>query len=320
VTEHGIAIEAKELTRVFGHVTAVDHVSFVIRYGDIFGFLGSNGAGKSTTIRMLCGILAPTSGTARVAGFDVVDDPERIKESIGYMSQKFSLYTDLTVEENLLFYGRIYMLTGQGLKTRVEDVLTLTGLDRYRDYRAEALSGGWKQRLALANALLHKPRILFLDEPTAGIDPLSRRALWEVLYRIAADGVALFVTTHYMEEAERCNQIAFISKGKLITIGTPQELKDNVDGKLLEIECKPLMKASSVFGKIPGISGVTAYGTTLHLNAEDETKARRLIQEAAAKEGIQILAIRRIGASLEDVFAALTEGTEDKGEAHHAPA
>ncbi|HEX5036109.1 MAG TPA: ABC transporter ATP-binding protein [bacterium] len=320
MTENGSAIEAKELTRVFGHATAVDHVSFVIRYGEIFGFLGSNGAGKSTTIRMLCGILAPTSGTATVAGFDVVEDPERIKESIGYMSQKFSLYTDLTVQENLLFYGRIYMLSGANLKTRMEEVLELTGLSPWRDYRAENLSGGWKQRLALANAILHKPRILFLDEPTAGIDPLSRRALWEVLYRIADAGVALFVTTHYMEEAERCNQIAFISKGKLITIGTPQQLKDNVGGRLLEVECKPLMKGSSVFGRLPGVTGVTAYGTTLHLGVTNEAKVKKEIQDTAAKEGIEIVAVRPIAASLEDVFASLTEHSDETGTGgRHAP-
>lgn len=310
----GVAIEARELTRYFGNRVAVDHVSFQLRYGEIFGFLGANGAGKSTTIRMLCGILEPTSGTASVAGFDVVNDPEKIKESIGYMSQKFSLYTDLTVEENLLFYGRIYMLTRAQLKSRMEEVFEITGLGPWRDYRAENLSGGWKQRLALANAILHKPRILFLDEPTAGIDPLSRRALWEVLYRIADGGVALFVTTHYMEEAERCSQIAFISRGKLITLGTPQALKDNVGGKLLEVECKPLMKGSSVFGGLPGITGVTAYGTTIHLNVSDEAKAKQEIKAAASKEGIEILDIRPIAASLEDVFASLTEGTEETEE------
>jgi ABC-2 type transport system ATP-binding protein len=306
----GIAIEAKELTRVFGHITAVDHVSFEIRYGEIFGFLGSNGAGKSTTIRMLCGILEPTSGTARVAGFDVVDDPERIKESIGYMSQRFSLYGDLTVGENLKFYGSIYRLDREGLVSRMDEVLDLTGLKPWKDHRADELSGGWKQRLALANALLHKPRILFLDEPTAGIDPMSRRALWEVLYRIADGGVALFVTTHYMEEAERCNQIAFISRGRLLTLGTPQDLKHQVGGKLLEVECRPLMKGSSVFGKLPGVTGVTAYGTTLHLNVSDEGKVKQEIRESAAKEGIEVESVRPIEASLEDVFASLTEGKE----------
>ncbi len=306
-----IAIQVQELTRHFGSIVAVDHVSFSIRYGEIFGFLGANGAGKSTAIRMLCGILAPTSGTAQVAGYNVVADPERIKESIGYMSQRFSLYTDLTVEENLLFYGRIYELPESDLKKRMEEVMELTGLQPWRTHRADALSGGWKQRLALANAILHKPKILFLDEPTAGIDPLSRRALWEVLYRIADGGVALFVTTHYMEEAERCNQIAFISQGKLLTIGTPLELKQRVGGRLLEVECVPLMKGSSVFGKIPGITGVTAYGTTLHLNVADEGRALKAIHDAAAKEGVEIRSIKPIAASLEDVFAALTEGTED---------
>jgi drug efflux transport system ATP-binding protein len=313
----GIAIDVQELTRVFGHITAVDRVSFRIGYGEIFGFLGANGAGKSTTIRMLCGILAPTSGTARVAGYDVVSDPENIKESIGYMSQKFSLYADLTVQENLRFYGQIYELDRERLKKRMGEVMELTGLNDWKDHRADELSGGWKQRLALANAILHQPKILFLDEPTAGIDPISRRALWEVLYRIAADGVALFVTTHYMEEAERCNQIAFISRGKLLTLGTPQKLKNEVGGRLLEVECLPLMKGSSAFGKIPGVMGVTAYGTTLHLNiSKDEESVRKAIRETAAREGIEVKSVKPISASLEDVFAALTEGTEG---AHAAP-
>ncbi len=305
-----IAIAAEGLTRRFGHVIAVDHVHFRIGYGEIFGFLGANGSGKTTTIRMLCGILVPTEGTARVAGFDVNRDPEQIKESIGYMSQKFSLYEDLTVEENLTFYARIYRIPESSLKKRMNEVLEMTGLGPWRRQRAGQLSGGWKQRLALANSILHSPRILFLDEPTAGIDPLSRRALWEVLYRIADGGVALFVTTHYMEEAERCNQIAFISQGKLLTTGTPAELKAGVSKKLLEVECRPLMKGSSLYGKLPGVLGITAYGTTLHLNVSDEEKVKQEVTAASKAEGIELISMKRISASLEDVFASLTEGTD----------
>ena len=220
-----IAIQADQLTRRFGKFTAVDGISFAIPYGFIFGFLGANGAGKSTTIRMLCGILAPTSGTGTVAGYDISRDTEKIKHAIGYVSQRFSLYGDLTVLENLMFYGRIYGLDGDALHKRIEEVLALTGLEPYRDRLAMHLSGGWKQKLGIANGILHKPKILFLDEPTAGIDPLSRRSIWELLLQLAAEGAALFLTTHYMEEAERCHTIAFISAGKILKIGTPVEFK-----------------------------------------------------------------------------------------------
>lgn len=305
------AIEAQNLTRAFGPVLAVDRLNFTIRYGEIFGFLGPNGAGKSTTIRMLCGILAPTGGAARVAGFDVGRQPEQVKESIGYMSQRFSLYHDLTVEENLTFYGRIYRLRSV-LAERMRDVMALTGLDAWRKKLAGELSGGWKQRLALASAILHRPRVLFLDEPTAGIDPLSRRALWELLYQLAEQGVALFVTTHYMEEAERCNQIAFISQGRLLTHGRPEELKARATGRLLEVECSPLMKASRLFREIPGVVEITAYGTTLHLHVTDEERVSRALTIAAQSHGIELRLVRPIAASLEDVFATATEAPHGK--------
>ena len=304
-----IAIETHELTRHFGSVVAVDHISFTIQYGEIFGFLGPNGAGKSTTIRMLCGILMPTSGTAKVAGFDVNTDPERIKASIGYMSQRFSLYNDLTLQENLEFYGRIYQLDEPSLRKRIDQVLELTGLISWRNRLAGWLSGGWKQRLSLASAILHQPRIIFLDEPTAGIDPLSRRALWELLYQLAEDGVALFITTHYMEEAERCNQIAVISEGRLLTIGQPSTLKAQMTGRLLEVECQPLMKASRIFGQLPGVIGVTAYGTTLHLNVRDVPSMTENIRRSAIANAIRVNSVKPIPASLEDVFATLTQGS-----------
>ncbi len=301
------AIDVRNLCRSFGALKAVDDISFQIEYGEIFGFLGPNGAGKSTTIRMLCGILTPTSGTATVAGFDVSRDPESVKSSIGYMSQLFSLYKDLTVEENLEFYGRIYNLPTDRLQSRMEEVLQLTGLDVYRGQRAGTLSGGWKQRLALANSILHQPKILFLDEPTSGIDPLSRRALWELLYELANDGIALFVTTHYMEEAERCNQLAVISQGKLLTIGSPNDLKKSLHGKLLEIACTPLMKASKVFGEISGVHQVTVYGTTLHLNVTGAANLEGEIRDVAQRNGVAVSAIHQIPPTLEDVFATLIE-------------
>ena len=221
-----IAISANGLTRRFGKFTAVDHVSFEISYGSIFGFLGANGSGKSTTIKMLCGILAPSEGTGTVAGFDVKTQPEAIKQNIGYISQKFSLYGDLTIIENLMFFGRIYGLDGVPLQKRIEEVLVMTGLDKHVSKQAEFLSGGWKQKLAIANGILHQPKILFLDEPTAGIDPLSRRNIWEILLHLAKQGTALFITTHYMEEAQRCDQLAFISDGKILKIGSPQSYKE----------------------------------------------------------------------------------------------
>lgn len=303
------AILLQELTKRFGTLTAVNSVSLEVNEGEIYGFLGPNGSGKSTVIKLLCGLLEPTSGTAWIAGKNVRQDPEAIREQIGYMSQRFSLYHDLTVEENLEFYGRIYGLSDAALRERKQEVLQLTGLDQWRGRLAGELSGGSKQRLALANAVLHQPRLLFLDEPTAGIDPVSRRALWELLYQLAEGGIALFVTTHYMEEAERCNQIAFISQGRLLSIGPPNALKARVGGQLLEVECAPLMKASRVFRRLPGVTNITAFGTTLHLNLSvDPAVATQAIRDCASTEAIEIRSIQPIAATLEDVFATMTEG------------
>jgi ABC-2 type transport system ATP-binding protein len=307
-----IAISADKLTRRFGKFTAVDQISFEIPYGAIFGFLGANGAGKSTTIRMLCGILEPSSGTGKVGGFDVQTQPEQIKSVIGYVSQRFSLYSDLTVTENLLFYGRVYGLDGASLLTRIKEVLDLSGLDRFPDRLAGDLSGGMKQKLAIANAILHKPKIIFLDEPTAGLDPLSRRGIWELLYQLAESGTSLFVTTHYMEEAERCNTIAFISDGKILKIGHPTELRQQLNGKILEVACQPLMKASRIFLALEGVRGVTVYGTTLNLNVTDEKAVEARVIAAASKEGVTISSIKPIAASLEDVFSDLdSRGKKD---------
>jgi ABC-2 type transport system ATP-binding protein len=300
-----IAISADKLTKRFGKFTAVDGVSFEIPYGSIFGFLGANGAGKSTTIRMLCGILAPTSGTGKVGGFDVQTQPEEIKDVIGYVSQRFSLYADLNVAENLNFYGQIYGIEGAALSNRIKEVLTLTDLERFRQRLAGDLSGGMKQKLAIANAILHKPKIIFLDEPTAGLDPMARRAIWELLYQLAEGGTSLFVTTHYMEEAERCNTIAFISDGKLLKIGQPAVLRHQLSDQILEVTCQPLMKASRVFLKLEGVRGVTVYGTSLNLNVTNRKAVQDRVTAAASKEGIAISAIKPIEASLEDVFSDL---------------
>ncbi|MBN1794965.1 MAG: ABC transporter ATP-binding protein [Candidatus Omnitrophica bacterium] len=302
-----IAIEVNNLTRHFGELVAVDAITFAIRYGEIFGYLGANGAGKSTTIRMLCGILAPTSGTGTIAGFDVVRNPEDIKKSIGYVSQRFSLYDDLTVKENLSFFGQIYGLRNADLKNRMRATLQTTGLDRWTNTLAGVLSGGWKQRLAVANAILHKPRIIFLDEPTAGIDPVSRRTLWELFYQLADEGVTLFVTTHYMEEAERCHQIAVLSRGKILSKGSPDSLRKKVPGKIFEVNCRPLMKASRVFRKMRGVNGIMAYGTNLHVNVSDDSDFEKTMYRIAEKEDVAILAVRPISASLEDLFATISE-------------
>jgi len=305
-----IAISAQALTRRFGKFTAVDKVSFEIPYGAIFGFLGANGAGKSTTIRMLCGILQPTSGNGKVGGFDVQTQPEQIKTVIGYVSQRFSLYSDLNVEENLSFYGQIYGLQGAALSGRINDVLTVTGLGRFRQRLAADLSGGMKQKLAVANAILHQPKIIFLDEPTAGLDPLARRAIWELLYQLSEQGTSLFVTTHYMEEAERCNTIAFISAGKILRIGQPAQLKHDLSAQILEVTCRPLMKASRLFLTLEGVRGVTVYGTTLNLNVNDRKAVEARVMAAASREGVEITSIRPIGASLEDVFSDLDSGKD----------
>ncbi len=301
-----LAIEAKNLTRRFGSLTAVDNINFTVRYGEIFGYLGANGAGKSTTIRMLCGILTPTSGTARVGGYDINKESEKVKTAIGYVSQRFSLYTDLTVRENLEFYGRVYQLDRIHLNPRIEEVMALTGVDRFKNKLAGELSGGWKQKLALANGILHRPRILFLDEPTAGLDPVARRSLWELLYELAENGVALFVTTHYMEEAERCNNIVILSQGRLLRQGNPLELRSQLNGKLLEVHCAPLLKASRIFQHIKGVIATTAFGTMLHLNVTDEKEVMSQIYPLAKENQIEIFSIQPISASLEDVFATIT--------------
>ena len=299
------AIEVKDLTRRFGELVAVSKISFSIKYGEIFGYLGANGAGKSTTIRMLCGILAPTSGTGVVGGFDVRKDPEKVKRAIGYVSQRFSLYDDLTVKENLEFFGRIYGLNNSALRSRIKETLLQIGLEKWEDKMAGTLSGGMKQRLALGNAILHQPKILFLDEPTAGIDPLTRRSLWELFYMLAEGGTALFVTTHYMEEAERCHNISIISHGQLLTQGPPEQLCRNVPGRILEVECAPIMKASRIFKSLPSVRSITAYGTNLHINVDDNPEVEQALQDLARREHIQIYSLKNIKASLEDLFSRI---------------
>ncbi|MFO1063206.1 MAG: ABC transporter permease [Pirellulales bacterium] len=302
------AIQLHGLTRRFGDFTAVDRVSFSVERSAIFGLLGPNGSGKSTIIRMLCGVLAPTAGSASVLGLDVARDAEAIKRRIGYMSQKFSLYNDLSVRENLDFYGRIYGLNPARLRERKESVLELTQIGRYMDRLAGALSGGWKQRLALACSLIHEPEVVFLDEPTAGIDPVARRQLWDLLFELSGRGVTLLVTTHYMDEAERCTDVGYIYNSKLLTVGKPHDLKSlpqvTPEGmKRYEIDAEDAPRQLSMLRGLPGIQEATIFGRRLHVLAEDRVTptAMQEVTETASLD-----AIREIEPSLEDVFVTLT--------------
>jgi ABC-type multidrug transport system ATPase subunit len=311
-------IQCEGLTKRFGHFTAVDHVSFSVDKGSIFGFLGPNGSGKSTVIRMLCGILAPTSGTARIAGVDVVNDTEEVKNLIGYMSQKFSLYDELTVHENLLFYGRLYGLKGKDLQQRREELLAITHLEPYLGRRASLLSGGWRQRLAMACALMHRPTVLFLDEPTAGIDPVARRELWDLLFEFAAKGMTLFVTTHYMDEAERCSHVGYIHLSKLIVCGAPAELKHlpevNPPGThRVDVTCEFVTRGLEVLRHKQGVLSATVFGQSMHLLVRDEV-SEQAIREWLRASGISVAEadVHPIAPSLEDVFVALTRHANEE--------
>lgn len=305
-----VMIECEGLTKRFGPFTAVDRVSFKINKGSIFGFLGPNGSGKTTVIRMLCGILAPTEGTARVGSFDISRDLDKLKGLIGYMSQKFSLYDELTANENLLFYGKLYGLRGDALHRRRDELVNLTHLEPYLDRRASLLSGGWRQRLAMACALTHKPPVLFLDEPTAGIDPVARRDLWDLLFEFSSQGMTLFVTTHYMDEAERCSHIGYISMSKLIVCGDPDNLKQmpevNPPGtKRIDVTCEHVTVGLQAVRQLKGVRGATVFGQSMHLLI-DESMSEQAILDKLTGVGIQQADIRPIAPSLEDVFVALT--------------
>ena len=315
-TDQQAMIECEGLTKRFGTFTAVDQVSFKVGKGSIFGFLGPNGSGKSTVIRMLCGILEPSAGTARIDGHDVVRDTESIKDIIGYMSQKFSLYDELTVDENLIFSGKLYGLHGRELTKRRDELIAVTHLEPYIDRRAALLSGGMRQRLAMACSLMHKPTVLFLDEPTAGIDPVARRELWDLLFEFTAGGMTLFVTTHYMDEAERCDHVGYIYMSKLIVCGEPDELKQmaevNPPGtRRLDVTCDHVTTALQAMRQMRGVRSATVFGQSMRLlvdeKLEEQTIARKL-----AEVGIAHPEIRPIAPSLEDVFVSLTQSGKEK--------
>mgnify|MGYP003587094225 CR=1 FL=1 len=310
-SEYAVAVE--NLEKRFGDFQAVNKVSFQVKRGEIFGFLGPNGAGKSTTIRMLCGILAPTAGKANVIGFDVFREAEQIKSHIGYMSQKFSLYEDLTVEENIDFYSGIYRIPKEDKKARKDWVIKMSGLEEHRNSLTAILPGGWRQRLALGCALLHKPPVIFLDEPTSGVDPISRRNFWDLIYQLAAEGVTVFVTTHYMDEAEYCDRLAMIYRGELVAIGTPDELKSRyMNADILNLECPDPFKMLQVVTGISVIKEAALFGRGLHLTVEDSEAAMPMIATALQSQKADYTRLEKIRPSLEDVFVAIIEARDSQ--------
>jgi len=300
------AVYLKDVVKRFGDFTAVDHISLEVGRGEIFGFLGPNGAGKSTTIRMLCGLLTPTSGEGRVNGLDIVTQSEQIKANLGYMSQRFSLYEDLRVEENLRFFGSIYGLDAGTCTKRINEILVLTDLEERRRDVTRALPGGLKQRLALGCALLHQPPIIFLDEPTSGVDPSTRQNFWDLIYTLADQGVTVFVTTHYMEEAEYCHRIGLINQGRLIALGSPEDLKKkHLTGRVLEVETDDILAAAEALVQADRVYEAAVFGRALHVRLAEEVDAEKYVGDHLAAAGQTIRRIRPIEPSLEDVFVAL---------------
>jgi ABC-2 type transport system ATP-binding protein len=302
------AIVVRELTRRFGAFTAVDRISFTVERGEIFGFLGANGAGKSTTIRMMCGLLTPTSGTATVDGVDVSRNPEEVKRRIGYMSQKFSLYEALTVEQNIRFFGALYGLSDDRIAARMKFVVEMAGLAGREGTKARDLAGGWRQRLALGCAILHEPRIVFLDEPTGGVDPLSRRQFWRLIEDMSRDGVTILVTTHYLDEAEHCHRIAIVNAGKLAALGTSRQLKEIFAQRpILEIHSSRPVDVMRVLEGFPEIEKTTVFGTAVHAVLKTTAVDLDGLRSRLTSQGLDIPAIDRVMPSLEDVFLDVVE-------------
>jgi ABC-2 type transport system ATP-binding protein len=299
------AIEVVDLGKRFGDFVAVDGVSFTVDRGEIFGFLGSNGAGKTTTIRMILGLLAPTWGSASVLGYDVSHESEPMRRHIGYMSQRFSLYDDLTVAENLAFFGGVYGVRGAAFARRRETVLAMAGLAGRASELARDLSGGWRQRLALGCAMLHEPEVLFLDEPTAGVDPISRRDFWELLYALSAQGHTIFVTTHYMDEAEHCNRLGFIQAGRLVALGSTDEIRDReMPAQVIEIDCDTPQDAVTWLRSEESLGDVSLYGALLHIVADEPQRQSQVARATLQRAGIKIRSMQVKPPSLEDVFIA----------------
>jgi ABC-2 type transport system ATP-binding protein len=307
------AVEVRDLCKQFGSFRAVDSISLTVNEGEIFGFLGSNGAGKSTTIRMLCGLLEPTSGTGLVLGIDVARQPEEVKRRIGYMSQRFSLYDDLTVAQNLRFFGGVYGLRGAAAREREAWAVRMAGLEGKEDRLTGELPGGWKQRLALASAVLHRPRVVFLDEPTSGVDPISRRRFWHLIDDMAEEGVTVFVTTHYLDEAEYCHRLALIHAGRLVALGTVSELKSVFAGHaVLEIVAPRPADALEALAGAQWALETSIFGTHVHVVVKDAEQGRRRAEELLAASGNPASSIERILPSLEDVFIHHVEQAESR--------
>ena len=310
---NGPAVTVSQLTKRFGKFTAVNGISFETRRGEVFGFLGPNGAGKSTTIRILCGLLEPTAGSATVAGFDVATQPEAIRQNIGYMSQKFSLYNDLTVIENLTFFAGLYSVPAEELGVRAAWAIKMAGLEGREQAMTASLPVGWKQRLALGCAVLHRPPIVFLDEPTSGVDPVSRRQFWELIHQMSGEGVTVFVTTHYMDEAEYCNRLVLINHGDIVAMGTPTELKRrSMKGELLLVECEPLGPGLEALRAAPGVEDAAVFGRALHAVVADARAAAQPIRVALESKQVLVSRVEPIPPTLEDVFVALTTVREAK--------
>jgi drug efflux transport system ATP-binding protein len=306
------AVETRDLVKAFGAFVAVDHVSLTVQPGEILGFLGPNGAGKSTTIRMLCGLVTPSSGRAFVAGFDVAAEPERVRQNIGYMSQKFSLYDDLKVEENIDFFAGIYDVPRERRAERKEYVLQIAGLESRRGTMTHLLAGGWKQRLALGCAILHEPRILFLDEPTSGVDPIARRSFWELIHQLSRGGHTVIVSTHYMDEAEYCNRLALMYKGRVIALGSPAALKEHLKSRsLFRLDTSDPLSTMKIMESVPGVKDVAVFGGGLHVTVENESTALPM-RHALDRAGIEVRRLERIDASMEDVFVAMIEAEESR--------
>lgn len=316
------AVEARDLTRTFGSFVAVDHVNFEVEPGEVFGFLGPNGSGKTTTIRMLCGLLPQSSGTGRVLGLDIATQSEQIKRQIGYMSQRFSLYDDLTVQENLRFYSSVYGVVGKQARLREGELLELAGLRGREGERTSNLSGGWKQRLALACAIVHKPPIIFLDEPTGGVDPAVRRAFWDVIYDLAETGVTVFVTTHFMDEAEHCHRAGLMYAGRLVALDTPDQLKQTViQGELLELEASAINGAndwqdafSETLLTLEGVRDVGLFGARLRILVDRAQARSAALMNSAHSAGLRDVSLSPVAATLEDVFVTLVQNERARSE------
>ncbi len=308
-----LAVVTRGLTKRFGHLVAVDHLDLSVRAGELFGFLGPNGAGKSTTLRMLCGILEPTEGEGRVLGIDLRRDPERVKSAIGYMSQRFSLYDDLTVEENLTFYARVYMVPRARRAARIQQMVRLADLGGRERQLAGELSGGYRQRLALVCALVHQPRLVFLDEPTAGVDPVSRRTFWALIRRLADEGTTILVTTHYMDEAELCDSLGFIYQGRLIAHGSPDRIKRETFGRsVVEVEVEDLRAAAEVLADAAAVEEVVRVGTRLRLVMAPGGPGVEDVEALLAGRGLRAAWVRRVEPSVEDLFVSFVD-RERKG-------